>query len=111
QESFLDEIQRRIEDLNLNLPVDLRSAIPLFAGMTIQERRTGFMMHGMRKWGSYRFRFWFPFYYNEANFFLTPEELDTIQSILGVTDPAEDTKFARRHLIADKFGFGDLRLN
>ncbi len=111
QESLLDEIQRRIEDLNVNTPVDLRSAVPLFANMTVQERRTGFMMHGMRRWGSYRFRFWFPFYYNESNFFLTPEELDTIQSILGVTDPAEDTKFARKHLIADKFGFGDLRLN
>lgn len=111
QESLLDEIQQRISDLNLNTPVDLRSAIPLFAGMTVQERRTGFMMHGMRRWGSCRFRFWFPFYYNESNFFLTPQELDTIQSILGVTDPAEDTKFARKHLIADKMGFGDVRLN
>lgn len=111
QETFLQEIQRRIDDLDLDLPIDLRSAVPLFANMTVQERRTGFMFHGMRRWGACRLRFWFPFYYNESNFFLTPEELDRIEDELGVVDPAESTDFARRHLIADSFGFGDTRLN
>lgn len=111
EESFLQEIQQRIIDLGIETPVDLQDAVPLFRGMTIQERRTGFMFHGMRRWGSSRFRFWFPFYYNEANFFLTPEELDAIEADLGITDPEEDTDFARKHLIADKLGFGDLRLN
>lgn len=111
EETFLQELQRRIMDIGLELPVDLRSAVPLFRNMTVQERRTGFMFHGMRRWQSYRFRFWIPFYYNEANFFLTPEELDDIQAFLGITDPGEDMNFARKHLIADKLGFGDLRLN
>ncbi len=109
QETLLQELQRRIEDLDP--PVDVRAIVPLFRNMTVQERRTGFMIHGMRRWGPYRFRFLFPFYYNESNFFLTPEELDVIQAQLGITDPAEDMDFARKHLIADKFGFGDLRLN
>lgn len=111
QESLLQEFQRRIDDFNLDTPIDLKTIVPLFSGMTVQERRTGFMMHGMRRYGPYRFRFLFPFYYNEANFFLTPEETDLIQARLGITDPAEDMNFARKHLIADTFGFGDLRLN
>ncbi len=111
QETLLQELQRQIEDLDLDTPVDLRAVVPLFRNMTVQERRTGFMIHGMRRWGPYRFRFLFPLYYNESNFFLTPEELDLIQAQLGITDPAEDLDFAQKHLIADKFGFGDLRLN
>lgn len=111
QETLLQELQRRLEMGIGQLPVDLRAIVPLFRNMTVQERRTGFMMHGMRRWGSYRFRFLFPFYYNESNFFLTSEELDVIQAQLGITDPAEDLDFAQKHLIADKLGFGDLRLN
>lgn len=111
QDSFLQEIQNRIESLDLNLPVDLRDAVPLFRNMTVQERRLGLMFHGIRRFNSARFRFWIPFYYNEANLFLTPEELDTIQANLGITDPADDDEFARKHLIADQVGFGDLRLN
>ena len=111
QETLLQELQRIIDATPLDTPVDLHPVIPLFRNMTVQERRTGFMVHGMRRWGPYRFRFLFPFYYNESNFFLTPQELDVIQAQLGITDPAEDLDFAQKHLIADKLGFGDLRLN
>lgn len=110
QETLLQELQKRISNL-IDTPIDLTAVVPLFRNMTVQERRTGFMFHGLRRWGPYRFRFMIPFYYNEANFFLTPEELDAIEDRMGITDPAEDLNFARKHLIADKLGFGDLRLN
>lgn len=110
-ETLLQEIQKRIMAIDQNAPVDLPGILPLFANATVQERRTGFMLHGMRRWGDYRFRFLFPFYYIESNLFLTPEEIDDIQAELGISDPTDDMKFARNNLIADKVGFGDLRLN
>ncbi len=110
-ENLLDEIQQRAEDLDVELPFQLRDVAPLFANATVQERRFGAMFHGMRKWGKYRFRFLLPFYYLESNIFLTPEEIDEIQSAFGITDPADDLEFARNNLIADKVGLGDLRLN
>ncbi|MEX0848937.1 MAG: hypothetical protein WD055_01815 [Candidatus Dependentiae bacterium] len=109
-ETLLNEIQRRAEELT-ELPFQLREVLPLFANTTVQERRTGAMFHGMRRWGQYRFRFLFPFYYLESNIFLTPQEIDLIQAALGITDPTDDMEFARNNLIADKVGLGDLRLN
>lgn len=108
-ESLLEEIQRRIRDFNPG--IELPEVAPLFGNATVQERRTGFMFHGMRRWGDYRFRFLFPFYYIESNLFLTPAEIDSIQAAFGITDPVDDMKFARKYLIADQLGFGDLRLN
>jgi hypothetical protein len=108
-DTLLQEIQRRID--NLNPGIVLPDVVPLFKNTTVQERRIGLMFHGMRRWGAYRFRFLFPLYYLESNLFLTPEEIDEIQAEFGITDPADDMKFARQYLIADRIGLGDLRLN
>lgn len=108
-ESLLQEIQKRIRDFNPG--IELPEVVPLFGNATVQERRTGFMFHGMRRWGDYRFRFLFPFYYIESNLFLTPAEIDAIQAAFGITDPVDDMKFARKNLISDQLGFGDTRLN
>ena len=108
-ESLLQEIQNRIREFNPG--IELQDAVPLFANATVQERRLGIMFNGMRRWGDYRFRFLFPFYYIESNLYLTPEEIDDIQAEFGVSDPTDDIKFARKYLIADKIGFGDTRLN
>lgn len=110
-ENLLNEIQKRAAELEMPLPFELSEVVPLFANATVQERRGGTMFHGQRRWGDYRFRFLFPFYYLESNLFLTPEEIDKIQAAFGITDPADDLEFARNNLISDKVGFGDLRLN
>jgi hypothetical protein len=111
--TLLDELARVIQNVQelVDVPIDVHAILPLFKNMTVQERRLGLMMQGIRRWDSLRFRYLIPIYYSEANFFLTPQEKEAIEEQLGINDPAEDMKFARRHLIADKFGIGDLRLN
>jgi len=110
--TLIQEIIRVIDNAGFELPIDPQAILPLFKCATIQERRTGFMMHYMHRWqNNVRLRLMAPLYYLESNFFLTPQELDRIEEQLGITDPEEDDRFARNHLIADTFGLGDTRLN
>lgn len=102
--SFIDIIREAIPGFELN-PFDV---FPLFANMTIQERRLGFMFHAMRRWNTIRFRFHLPFYYQESNYYLTEKEQAAIEDELGASE--DQDKFASEHFIGDKIGFGDLRL-
>jgi hypothetical protein len=111
--TLIDELARvlkSVEDL-IDLPIDVRSVLPLFKNITVQERRLGLMVQGIRRWDKLRFRYLLPILYSEANFFITPQDQEAIEEELGISDPAENMKFARQHLIADKVGIGDLRLN
>lgn len=98
-------IRQQFPDYNLS-PVDI---LPLFKNMTIQERRLGIMFEGMKRCSNRsRFRFMFPLYYLESNFWLTEDEQRAIEARLG-SDPNQD-QFAEDYLISDKIGMGDLRL-
>jgi len=79
---------------------------PLFKNMTVQERKSGFMLWGSQAWNCWTFRAYVPLYYIERNFFMTDQERKRTEAILGESDP----QFQDQHLISDKFGFGDTRL-
>ncbi|MFC1841769.1 hypothetical protein ACFLYA_01735, partial [Candidatus Dependentiae bacterium] len=76
-----------------------------------QERRAGIFFNFMGELKRINFKFQLPFYYLERNFFLTERERKAIENEFGKSDPKEAFKFARRHLISDRIGFGDLRFS
>ena len=110
QDTLLDllaELLPDIQDLDPDFVINPVDVLPLFAPMTIQQRRTGLMFHGMRKFEKFQLRFLWPLYYFERNFFLRQAEQDAVEAVLGVQD---DDEFAEDHLISDALGFGDARI-
>ncbi len=102
-------LQELIQEEFPNFVLDPLDVMPLFKNMTIQERRLGVMFHGMKRLNNRgRFRFMFPVFYLESNFWLTENEQRAVEERFG-SDPNQDD-FAEQHMISDKVGVGDLRL-
>lgn len=97
------------EEFGINIP----NAIALFGVLKMQERRTGVMLGAFGVWDSWNLELRMPFYYNERNFFLTPEEIDRIQQS-NIFDDNNSGKTSKgelhKHFVADAFGCGDTRL-
>jgi hypothetical protein len=103
-EPFIPDLQSRCLD------VDFREIFRIFSNMAMQQRRTGFMIHGERQKKDWHIRFFFPLYYQELNYFLSPEEEDEIAREFGATSQAQEKDFDDTHFISDKLGFGDTRI-
>lgn len=109
---FLQQLE--LEDFGIDVP----DIFPLLANVRLEERRIGFMFSFCRRWDTVKLRIAFPFYYLEHNFFLNEEELSQIQDsplfseFTPTRSDAEDAEaFFREHLVSDKIGFGDMRIN
>lgn len=88
-------------DLGINIP----TAIELFGLLKMQERRGGFMFGVAHANGRFNLEFKTPLYYLERNFFVTPEEQKLLEAFFGPSDPEQ-----QKHFISDRIGFGDTRL-
>ncbi len=105
-----------IGDIDLtDFGIQLPDAIQLFSMLRMQERRTGFMFDafyaGIDGWN---LEIRTPLYYNERNFFLTPEEKEMLEnSILFDEDNSGSTDQDEidQHFISDAIGLGDTRLS
>ncbi len=88
--------------------------LALIANFTVQERRFGLMFDWSRPYNKWFLQVKFPWYYLERNYFVGPSEEAEIRDIitgLGITStPSEEKKFQDDHLISDKFGIGDTRV-
>lgn len=102
-----DDIIELIDQLQMTT-VDVAEVLKLFHNTKIQERRLGFMFQFFNHYKGWDITWMFPFLYQEHNFYLTRSELKAIENTLGVD---QDIQFAQDHLISDKLGFGDLRIN
>ncbi|HRN78563.1 MAG TPA: hypothetical protein PLU71_04940 [Candidatus Dependentiae bacterium] len=114
-ESFIDKIQNSVTPLidafsDEDYNIDIAKILCIAANLKTHQRRTGFMIHGMRQWKKWRLRFLFPLYYLERNLFLTDAERDAIAEEFGFDTEQEDEEFQDAHFISDKLGFGDTRL-
>lgn len=85
--------------------------LPLFSNMTIQERQFGLAMYAFKYFEHGRMNIFLPFFYMERNFFLNECEQEAIEDVLGQTCEDDKDRFAKNHLISDKLGFGDTRIN
>lgn len=90
--------------------LDPVALIPLFKNFTVQDRRVGGMIHAARYFNKATLRFWLPLYYLERNFYATDAEREAIETVLGAITADEQANFQKQHLISDKFGFGDTRI-
>jgi hypothetical protein len=98
-------------DFGINFP----DAVQLFSLLKMQERRNGFMFGayylGLDGWN---IEAKIPLYYNERNFFLTPDEKMLLEnSILFDEDDsgATDQDEINKHFVSDGIGIGDTRLS
>ncbi len=97
------------DDFGINIP----DAIALLGLLKMQERRTGFLFGAFGVWDSWNLELRTPFYYNERNFFVTPEEQALIMnSNFFDTDNSGSTsrKELHEHFVSDAFGLGDTRV-
>lgn len=90
-------------------------AVQLFGLLKMQERRTGFMFGGFYNGEcGWNIEAKIPVYYNERNFFLTPEEKMLLENSIffdendsGFTDESE----IHKHFVSDAVGLGDTRVS
>ncbi len=100
---------QRIEEFDI--PADVPSILSIFSNMRLQERRLGFMFGGQHVWSRWHVRAYAPWYYLERNVSLTDEEQKLLEMAgLPPVDPVDANDFARKHLIVDKLGIGDTRI-
>ncbi|MEX0672421.1 MAG: hypothetical protein WD068_03625 [Candidatus Babeliales bacterium] len=109
------KIRTTFPDFDLNIP----NILSLFSCMTVQERRVGIMLQGMKNTECWQFIAKLPVMYVEHNFFLTDEEISIIQNqnIPGISasptgQPQGDTKKQlQKHLVRDALQLGDFRFD
>lgn len=90
--------------------INYKDILPLLGTITIQGRQLGLMFHGARFFDRVQVRAYAPLYYFERNFFLCEAEQEKLEKQLGASSQDEQYCFASQHLISDKFGLGDTRL-
>ncbi len=88
---------------------DLPSILAVLSNMKLQERRLGLMFGIQHIWNKWHARAYAPFYYLERNLFITPEEQQMLE-LAGLPALEDPMDFARKHVIIDKLGFGDTRV-
>lgn len=106
----LDIIAQNVRNILMlnDFTVNIAQIFSLFSNFTVEQRQAGFMFNGGYATDCWCFQGFLPLYYLERNFFVTEAEQQDIKQILG---DSNDPNFPKEHLISDKFGFGDLRLD
>lgn len=104
-----------LEDLSilqdLGFDIDIPQLLSIVSRILLEERRGGIMVGGVYHHKRWFFEARIPIIYQERNFQLTDIEQLQIQSLLGISIDDATMDFAREHLIADRLGFGDTRIN
>ncbi len=119
-------IFRQIADLDdvgfLPEGFDIDHFLNYFSTLFLQEKRAGFMFEYIKDTFNWSLSGRLPFYYAEHNLNMPMEQQEQIDKdpfFQSLADPTLSQKerdnlevqFARKHLISDKLGFGDTRIN
>lgn len=112
---YIDMVQHsilKIIDDGEFTDIDIPPVISLFTNIKVQERQIGTMFQFYVPYKQWDITFMFPFLYQENNFYLTRKEIKRIENEPLFKDFQGDViEFAQEHLISDKLGIGDLRIN
>ncbi len=112
--------QDLIESLGEDTPlqsVGFDEVLDLFQGMKIQERRLGAMFGIFDQTDHSIYNIYLPVYYLEHNFFLTDQERNALINSqffkdYGIQGDSEgELNFAFDHLVNDRLGIGDTRVD
>lgn len=120
QETFFGKIEELLNDpllgeftkdfSELLEMVDFNETLALFEDFSVEQRRTGIMMHIWRQWDRGELRALLPFYYQERNIITSPEKQFLIEQKFGAPDRSTQEQFEKNHAISDRVGLGDLRI-
>lgn len=115
EETLLEKIETALKPFipgfrSRGFNTDFRDILTIISNMAMQQRRVGFMIHGERRIKDWHIRFLFPLYYQELNYFLTPEQEDELAEAFGSDAESQREDFDDTHFISDKLGFGDTRI-
>lgn len=115
QNSLIFKLQNVVDRLiplfqNPIFNIDINKILGLFKNLTVQERQIGLFFEIGKLWDTYRFTVQFPVYYLERNFSLTEEEQILIEAELGRTDIETQEDLTKNHMVSDKLGLGDSRV-
>lgn len=105
-ETIIQAIEEGLKDTNF-VTFDPRVIFNIVQDMRLEQRNLGFLLYMIRQWEAFQLRVYVPLYYHERNFFLTDEQLQDIQAELNQSG---DDDFRKEHVISDRAGFGDTRI-
>ncbi len=109
-QEILNLIKETAPDFDPEVAIEL---LTLFEHFTVQERRLGCMFNFEYNIDDWRLWFYFPFYWNVRNHFVTPEVQNALEHIseplYGTPCQIQQDAFTQAHLIDDRIGFGDFR--
>ncbi len=107
----LEEISTRFQR------ADIPQILSLFQNIKMQERKAGIMLQMGGTLPRWTFEIKTPIYYIEHNFFLTDQEIQQIENAeffqqidLGESGEEEVELFVRQHLVSDRVGLGDTKI-
>jgi hypothetical protein len=114
--NFLDALQNSLELIRgfnfTSSPlqnIDLDVIFNLLSKIIVEQRTVGATFLLSHSWENYCFRALWNIKYIERNFFLPDEDLDALLAEFDEA-PSEDESFTKNHLVSDKVGLGDIRL-
>ncbi len=99
-----------IQTLQPQFNFDIEGILKLFQNTKVEERQLGGMFFFLASFKKQMLRMLMPLYYFERNFFLPKEEQEAVEDEFGATTEEEQEQFRKQHLISDKLGIGDTRV-
>ncbi len=117
-----DQVINQIEGLlNLaNLPaIDTKTLVGFLDGFKLRQHRAGIMFGIGSTHKNLSLSFRMPIYYLAEHFYLTDEEQELIGNFISglglfsndMTSQEEGEEFGKKHLLSDRVGTGDMRIN
>ena len=113
QTDFLDLLSGSAQQIRVLFPnfnIDPLAIFPLFNDATIEQRRIGGLLYASCRFKALSLRAIIPAYYMERNYIIGLAQREELETQLDATTDDEQKKFQKSHLISDKFGFGDSRI-
>lgn len=116
-DNIITEIEEALKRADFG-ELDITTIVGLFRQIKLQQHRAGFMFTLAGNYKKLNFSFLAPIYYLVEHFFLTNREIANIRNSPelreinpGTTPDDAIEAFALCHLVSDKVGLGDSRLN
>ena len=115
--AILAQIDNALAIAGLNT-VDIPTVLGLVRNFKLQQHRVGIMFGVGSKFGCLNLSIRIPLYYIVEHFLLNRAETDALDSFVinffnrpDLTSQGTGTDFGKQHLVSDRIGLGDMRIN
>jgi len=107
--NFINSIGPNIPSISFS-PAVISQLLPLFKKITLQERKTGFLIQGGFVYGPFTFQANTSLQLSERNFWLSPRDQAEAKQLIGEIFGDEGQQFDENELLKIRYGMGDTRL-